>query len=465
MQDLHEKFLQQRQAYNKTPFANLSERLQRLSALEAMLNAKSTDFAEAIARDFGCRHVDETHLLEVYPSLAGLRHAKRHLKKWMKLEKRSVAWTFQPAKARVMYQPLGVVGIIVPWNYPLFLAIGPMIAAIAAGNHMMVKISESTPQFGEVFAKAIAEYFPDDFILVVNGDVEIAQAFTELPFDHLLFTGSTSIGKKVMASAAQNLTPVTLELGGKSPTLLDRNIDLDKTCQRVIITKLFNAGQTCVAPDYVLIPEEDLEGFITSSKKWAAHYYPKGLAVDFTSIINEAQYQRQSGLVEELRQNQIRLEPLFDDLDDDTNHKIVPQLAINPDNHLMAMRQEIFGPLLPVVTYKNFEAAIQWINERDRPLALYFFSQNKKNIQTVLEQTHAGGVAINECLLHVAQENLPFGGVGPSGMGHYHGKDGFLTFSKGKGIFYQSSINGAGLLTPPYKGFTKTLLKWLLRWA
>ncbi len=458
-------FENQQSAYRHQPYASLEERKQRLSRLEAMLNKYADSFAEAIAEDFGCRSINETRLLELFPSLSGIRHAKKHLKKWMKPEKRSVALAFQPAKARVIYQPLGVVGVIVPWNYPLFLAIGPMTSALAAGNHVMVKMSESTPIFGDKFAQAVKEFFPGELITIVNGQVEVAEQFTRLAFDHLLFTGSTGVGKKVMAAAAENLTPITLELGGKSPTILDRNIDLEKAVQRIIIAKLFNAGQTCVAPDYVLVPDDLLEPFIKEAKKAALSYYPDWQNKDYSSIIDGRQYQRQKDLVEELAQKQVRLEPMLSGEDDDTGRKILPRMAINPPVDLHAMEQEIFGPLLPVIPYSHLQDAINWVNNRERPLALYFFSKNKKHINNMLQQTHAGGVSINECVLHVVQENLPFGGIGPSGMGHYHGRDGFVNFSKGKGVFYQSKINGAFLLTPPFKGFTKKLLKWLLKFA
>ncbi len=462
-QNLETLFESQQNAFRATPYSDLNTRLHRLTRLEQLLKKYEIEFCEAISQDFGCRTGDETRLLEMFPSFAGIRHAKKHLKKWMKAEKRAVSLTFQPAKARVFYQPLGVIGIIVPWNYPLFLAIGPMVSAMAAGNHLMVKISESTENFGRVFAKAVAEFFPEDLVTVVNGSVEVAQQFTQLAFHHLLFTGSTSVGKKVMAAAAKNLTPVTLELGGKSPTILDVDIDIDKAAERVIITKLLNAGQTCVAPDYVLLPEQSLNQFVVAAKKWAKKYYPDWLNTDYTSIINQTQYQRQKSLLDEIQASDVVVEALFEGEDDDHNHKLIPRLVINPEPQQKVMKEEIFGPILPLVTYKEFEQALDWVNQRQRPLALYLFSRNNLHIERTIQQTHAGGVAINECLLHVAQENLPFGGVGPSGMGHYHGRDGFITFSKAKGVFYQSRLNGASLLTPPYAGLTKKLLKLLLK--
>lgn len=462
---LQSLFDNQRQACNKQPYPDTNLRKQWLTSLEKMLNAHGDNLAQAIGQDFGCRTIDETKFLEMFTSYASIRHARKKLKKWMKPEKRPVSLLFQPAKARILYQPLGVVGIIVPWNYPLYLAIGPMVSAFAAGNRVMVKLSESTPVFGDRFAEAIKEFFPEDVATVINGDVEIAKEFTTLPFDHLLYTGSTQVGKLVMQAAAKNLTPVTLELGGKSPTIIDRNADIKNAAKRITIGKLVNAGQTCVAPDYVLLPEENLEQFISLSRAAAANFYPDWRNVDFTSIINDKEFARQQALVKELENTHVRIEPLLPGEDRETDRKIVPRIVVNPERETRAMEEEIFGPLLPVITYTSLSEAIEWVNRGERPLALYFFSRNKTNINRVLKETHAGGVAINECILHVAQEELPFGGIGPSGMGQYHGRDGFVTFSKAKSIFYQSRINGAGLLTPPYKGFTKKMINLLTKIA
>ncbi len=458
-------FQNQQQACKKQPFPEANLRKQWLTSLEKMLDLHGDRLAQAIGQDFGCRTLDETRFLEMFTSYAAIRHARKKLKRWMKPEKRPVSLLFQPAKARILYQPLGVVGIIVPWNYPLYLAIAPMVSAFSAGNRVMVKLSESTPIFGDRFAEAVKEFFAEDVATVINGDVSVAKAFTCLNFDHLLYTGSTQVGKLVMQAAAQNLTPVTLELGGKSPTIIDRNADLKNAAKRITIGKLVNAGQTCVAPDYVLLPEEKLEEFITLSRAAAAKFYPDWRNVDFTSIINAKEFARQQSLVRELTAAKLRIEPLLPGNDRETDRKIVPRIVVNPDRETRAMEEEIFGPLLPVITYTSLSEAIEWVNRGERPLALYFFSKNKTNINRILKEIHAGGVAINECILHVAQEELPFGGIGASGMGHYHGRDGFITFSKAKSIFYQSKLNGAGLLTPPYKGFTKKLINLLTKIA
>ncbi|MGV6853349.1 MAG: coniferyl aldehyde dehydrogenase [bacterium] len=462
---MHLLFENQQKACTKQPYPDVKLRKQWLTSLDKMLKVHGDSLAEAIGQDFGCRTVDETRFLEMFTSFACIRHASKQLRKWMRPERRPVSMLFQPARASILYQPLGVVGIIVPWNYPLYLAIGPMVSAFAAGNRVMLKLSESTPVFGARFAEAIKEFFPEDVATVINGDVEVAKEFTTLAFDHLLYTGSTQVGKLVMQAAAQNLTPVTLELGGKSPTIIDRKANLKNAAKRITIGKLVNAGQTCVAPDYVLLPEKDLEAFISLCRAAAANFYPDWRNVDFTSIINNKEFARQQTLIDELKKANVRIEPLLSGEDRESDRKIVPRIVVNPERKTRAMKEEIFGPLLPVVTYSNLSEAIEWVNRGERPLALYFFSQNKTNINRILKETHAGGVAINECILHVAQEDLPFGGIGPSGMGQYHGRDGFITFSKAKSVFYQSKINGAGLLTPPYKGLTKKLIQLLTKIA
>lgn len=457
-------FEAQKSAYKRNPYADATLRKYRLNRLDEMLQKYEQPFADAIAKDFGTRTIDETRFLDVFTSFAGIRHARKKVKSWMKPQRRPVSLLFQPAKARILYQPLGVVGIVVPWNYPLYLALGPMVCAMAAGNHVMVKMSESTPLFGQCFQQACQEFFNEDEVCIVNGGIDVAVEFTQLDFDHLLYTGSTAVGKKVMAAAAENLTPVTLELGGKSPTIVDTQCDLVKAVQRIVIGKLVNAGQTCVAPDYVLLPESLLEPFIEQAKIAAEHYYPDWKNQDYTSIINDKEYQRQLQMVDELKGG-FRIEPLLSGDDIDHARKVCPRIVVNPDSHCISVQQEIFGPLLPVITYRHISEAINYVNQGERPLALYVFSQNKNTIKQILTQTHSGGVAVNDCLLHVAQEELPFGGIGPSGMGHYHGKEGFVTFSKAKSIFYQSRINGASLLTPPYKGFTRKLLALLTRIA
>ena len=463
--DLRKIFDKQKLASINMPFPEAAVRKGWLRSLEKLLNEHGDNLANAIEQDFGSRSIDETRLLELFTSFAGIRHSRKKLAKWMRARRRPISMMFQPAKGQILYQPLGVVGVIVPWNYPLYLAIGPIVSALSAGNRVMVKMSESTSVFGEQFEEVMKQYFAEDLVTIINGDVEVAKEFTKLPFDHLLYTGSTEVGKLVMAEAAKNLTPVTLELGGKSPTLIDRNSDLKNAAKRIIFGKLVNAGQTCVAPDYVLVPEDKLEEFVSHCRNAAAGYYPDWKNQDYTSIIDERQYQRQLALVEEMKQVGARLESLLPGEDRDSDRKILPRIVINPDRSTRVMQEEIFGPLLPIISYNTLSEAIAWVNDGERPLALYFFSKSDKNIAQVLKQTHAGGVAINECILHLAQEELPFGGIGPSGMGHYHGEEGFITFSKAKSVFYQSKINGAGLLTPPYKGLSGKLIKFFMKFA
>jgi acyl-CoA reductase-like NAD-dependent aldehyde dehydrogenase len=464
-QELTTIFDKQKLAAEKMPFPEVDVRKGWLTSLEKLLDVHGDNLAKAIEKDFGYRSLDETRLLEFFTSFAGIRHSRKKLGKWMRPRRRPISMLFQPAKGEILYQPLGVVGVIVPWNYPLYLAIGPIISALSAGNRVMVKMSESTPFFGELFAEVMKQYFAEDLVTIINGDVEVAKEFTKLPFDHLLYTGSTQVGKLVMAEAAKNLTPVTLELGGKSPTIVDTKSDIRKAAKRIMFGKLVNAGQTCVAPDYVFVPEDKLEEFVTHCRSAAGNYYPDWQNQDYTSIIDNRQYQRQLELVEEMQQAGVRIESLLPGEDRQSDRKMAPRIVINPESSTRVMQEEIFGPLLPVITYKILSEAIAKVNAGERPLALYFFSNNDKNIAQVLKQTHAGGVAINECVLHLAQEELPFGGVGHSGMGHYHGEEGFITFSKAKSVFYQSKINGAGLLTPPYRGLSGKLIKFFMKIA
>jgi len=339
------------------------------------------------------------------------------------------------------------------------------VAALAAGNRVLIKMSESTPVLGELLVRLIGQYLPPGLVGVVNGDIEVARAFSALDFDHLLFTGSTATGRQVMSAAAKNLTPVTLELGGKSPTIIADDYDLKKAAGRICTAKLLNAGQTCVAPDYILIGRGRSDEFVQQMQRVARELYPAGFGGDYTSVINAAHYARLQALIAELEQHSTAVVELFEAADDPASRHLVPRIILNPDLSLGVMQQEIFGPLLPVVEVADLAGAIEWINARERPLALYLFSNDRNAIKRILRETCSGGVAINECMLQVAQDNLPFGGIGPSGMGQYHGHDGFLTFSKARGVFYQARYDGLPLLRPPYGGFGRKLLNFLLRWA
>jgi coniferyl-aldehyde dehydrogenase len=445
---LDRQFQAQRVAYTANPMPPAAQRQQWLSALRDLLSAERQALIEAISADFSHRSADETLLAELMPSLHGIHYARRHLKKWMKPSRRKVGMAFQPASAKVIYQPLGVVGVIVPWNYPLYLAVGPMVGALAAGNRVMLKLSESTPATGLLLKQLLARIFPEDLVCVVLGEADVGVAFSQLPFDHLLFTGSTSVGKHVMRAAAQNLTPVTLELGGKSPAIVSRDVPLKDAAERIAFGKTLNAGQTCVAPDYVLVPEDRVGAFVEAYRQAVQGFYPT-LAdnADYTAIINERQLARLNGYVSDATSKGALLIPLFEQ---GQGRRMPHSVLLNVTDEMTVMQDEIFGPLLPIVPYRDLEQAFSYINQRPRPLALYYFGYDNREQNRVLHETHSGGVCLNDTLLHVAQDDMPFGGIGPSGMGHYHGHEGFLTFSKAKSVLIKQRFNAARLIYPPY---------------
>lgn len=449
----------------RDPHPDWRSRAALLDALERLLRENAQAIANAISADFGNRSQHETQLLELFPSFEAIRHARRHLKSWMRPERRAVSMWFLPGRARVLHQPLGVVGIIVPWNYPLLLAVGPLVAALAAGNRVMVKMSEYTPATSELFAHLVSKYFSDDEVVVVQGDAGVAQAFAQLPFGHLLFTGSTKVGYSVMRAAAENLTPVTLELGGKSPAILGPDFPLEKFVERVMVGKTMNAGQTCIAPDYVLVPAGRAREFIAAAQKVMADCYPDILRTpDYSSIISERHFNRLVGLVEDARAQGAEVVPLSSAAEPDAKSRRIPPVALlNVTPDMQAMQEEIFGPILPVVPYRDLDEAIRYVNARPNPLALYYFDQDRGRIDHVLEQTLSGGVTINDTILHIAQDSLPFGGVGESGKGHYHGFEGFEAFSKKKAVFYQSRLNGMALFKPPYGKLFERMVKLLTR--
>lgn len=463
--DLHAIFERQRAAFAAAPFPDHAVRSDRLRRLARVLTENESAICDAIDRDFGGRPRIETELAEIWPGLEELKTAASQVARWMKPRRAGVSKWFLPATAQVMPQPLGVVGIIVPWNYPLYLAVGPMAAALAAGNRVMVKMSEFTPAFSAEFRSLCARCFSDDELCIVTGGPAVAAQFSALPFDHLLFTGSTTIGRKVMAAAAANLTPVTLELGGKSPAVIAPGYPIQHAVERILAGKLLNAGQTCIAPDYVLLPRATLGEFVATAHATARRLYPGGLADgNWCSVINERQYQRLSAGLDELAAHGTTVESLFPGAArDDTRHRLAPALVIDPPLDSTLMRDEIFGPPLPVIPYDDVEEAIAFITARARPLALYWFDRDTARIQDALQRTHAGGVSVNDTLLHIAQHTLPFGGVGASGMGHYHGRWGFDTFSKLKPVFRQARFNGLRLFLPPYSQTMRRLLEIMKR--
>jgi len=454
----------QRAAFGQQP-PDADKRIQALRALLKAVRGRREEFVRAISEDFGGRAREETLLLEVFPLVDAIRHTIRQLPRWMRPRAAAAGWQFLPGRARVIYQPLGVVGIIGAWNYPLLLSVSPLVSALAAGNHAMLKPSELAPRTAEVLARIIADLFPDKYVTVVTGGQETGAAFASLPFDHLLFTGSTRVGKLIMRSASENLTPVTLELGGKSPALVHSDFPAHTAAARIMAGKLYNAGQTCIAPDYVLVEAGAREEFVRLASQAATGMYPRLVDnPDFTRIVNRNHYQRLRGLVADAAlkgAEMAELNPAREAVNEQ-NRVFPPTLLWNVNDQMTVMREEIFGPVLPVVTYRSLDEAISYINSRPRPLALYYFDNNSKRVESVLARTTSGGVTVNDTILHIAQNDLPFGGVGASGMGSYHGFDGFLTFSKKKGVFLQSRFTTLGLLRPPYGALARRVTDFLI---
>lgn len=442
------------------------DRMDALRRLARALLDYQEQMVRAISEDFKGRAAEETLALELVPTLGEIRDARRHLKRWMEPRDVAVDWQFWPGRARVEMQPKGVVGILGAWNYPLFLTIGPAVGAIAAGNHVMIKPSELAPRTGALIEEMIAKTFPAEYVAVVNGGVDVAQEFSSLPFDHLLYTGSTRVGRLVMKAAAENLTPVTLELGGKSPALVHPDYPLQTAVERILMGKLYNAGQTCVAPDYVMVPRSRAEEFLRLAEKTVARLYPR-LAdnPDYTRIIDAAHYRTLKKHLDDARAKGARaveINPAGEACSEE-NQVFPPVLLAEVNDEMSIMREEIFGPILPVVFYQTLDQAIGYINARPRPLALYYFDLKSSRVKDVLRRTVAGGVTVNDCMFHVGQCGLPFGGIGPSGMGEYHGKHGFETFSKKKGVFLESRWTPLSLIRPPYGALARGILKFLAR--
>ena len=460
---LHDTLEKQKAAFLKDPNPSYHERVVRLKALEKALLANKEALLNALDEDFNGRAKSESLLTEFMPNLGNIRYTVKRLNKWMKPSKRKLSPQLLPASAKVVYQPLGVVGIMVPFNYPLFLSLSPLVTVLAAGNRAMIKMSEFTPKTSELMATIIRETFPENLVTVVCGDDRVAREFSSLPFDHLIFTGSTAVGHHVMGAAAKNLTPVTLELGGKSPVIVDSDFPLQEAAERICYAKSLNAGQTCVAPDYILIKNEQKSAFIDYCLQAFRKMYPKVNGnSDYTSIINDRHYQRLQNLLQDAKtQGAVIHTPKQEDINDGSR-RIPLHLIENPTASMGVMQEEIFGPLLPVIGVESLDDAIQYVQQRPRPLALYYFGSDSDKQQAILEQTHSGGVCFNECMLHVAVEDMPFGGIGPSGMGHYHGHEGFLTFSKAKAVLSKGKLSSSRLVYPPYGGWLhKKLLRFL----
>ncbi|WP_244552532.1 coniferyl aldehyde dehydrogenase [Bradyrhizobium sp. Ghvi] len=437
------------------PAPDCAARLDRLARLRAVVADNEERFRRAISADFGHRAAVETTIAEAMMVFSEIRHAAKHLKSWMAPQRVATALQFLPARNRLMPQPLGVVGIIAPWNYPLQLTLAPAIGAIAAGNRVIIKPSELVPHFSALLEQTVAEKFDATELLVTGIEDEVARGFAHLPFDHLVFTGSTRVGRLVAEAAGRNLTPVTLELGGKSPAVIDASADLDEAAERIAYGKLLNAGQTCIAPDYVLVPEPSLQSFAEKVRAQMRRMFGIDPAnKDYTSIISDRHYARLEGLVADAAQRGAKiLQPAkADDPNWKAHRKFPPTLIVGATEAMAAMQEEIFGPVLPVLPYRQRADAIAFIVRRDRPLALYWFGTDSNARDDVLTRTVSGGVTINDCLFHFAQINQPMGGVGASGTGAYHGEWGFRTFSKLKPVFYRSKFNRLADLYPPYGG-------------
>ncbi|MBS0591162.1 MAG: coniferyl aldehyde dehydrogenase [Proteobacteria bacterium] len=439
-----------------------TQRMDDLKRLRSAFKARLETLIAAMNADFGRRARADCILGDAFTVLADIDHIRAHLHGWMRHRRSLADWLFWPATTEVRYQPLGVVGVISPWNYPVNLALMPLSAAIAAGNHVMLKPSEHTPRTSDELKSLLENVFPADRVATVLGGADVAATFAALPFDHLFFTGSTAVGRKVMLAAAQNLTPVTLELGGKSPAILAPGYPIATAVERIAAGKFLNAGQTCIAPDYMLMQKESVAPFVAAMQRFIEQRYPSLASnADYTSIINEGQFQRLCGYVDEARAAGASVIELAQG--DAAARVFAPTLVIDPPQYLAVMQDEIFGPILPIVTVDSVDAAIDFVNARPRPLALYHFDHDRARTERVLEHTIAGGVTVNDAVLHIAQSNLPFGGVGPSGMGHYHGREGFLTFSKQKPVLYQARFSSMKILSPPHGKLANFVLKFLSR--
>ena len=459
LQRLREAWLAQRPDY--------AQRRDDIRRLRSAFRARLDEMAAAVSADFGHRSTHESLLADGMTVLAEIDHMLANLRRWMRPQRRGVGWRLWPARAQVRPTPLGVVGVIGPWNYPVNISLVPLATAIAAGNHVYLKPSEFNPRTNQFLRDLLREVFPPERVAIALGGSDVAAAFAALPFDHLMFTGSTAVGRRIMAAAAPNLTPVTLELGGKSPAVIGRDAPMDTTAARIATGKLFNGGQTCIAPDYVLVPEARRDEFVQALRREVAARYPDlETSPDYTRIINERNFQRLRGYLDDAQGRGLEVVPLAtlkDAAGAEAGRLLPPTLVIEPGDDAKVMQEEIFGPILPIKTYRRFDEVIDYINAHDRPLALYHFGHDRAEIERLLGNTVAGGVCINETLLQYACSNIPFGGVGASGMGHYHGREGFMTFSKAMPVLRQSRWTLSDRLKPPYGGFPAKLIRLLLR--
>ncbi|MEO0438392.1 MAG: coniferyl aldehyde dehydrogenase [Pseudomonadota bacterium] len=452
-------------AEGKVTAATRKDRLQR--GIDAIIKHQDR-IVDALNTDFSGRPREVTLLTDVGPTVQPMKHAIKSLEKWMRREKRSTMFPLNLLGARsfIEYQPLGVVGVISPWNFPIQLTFGPLAGILAAGNRAMIKPSEFTPATSELMAQMITEAYDENEIAIFTGGPEVGQAFSGLAFDHLLFTGATGVAKHIMGAAARNLVPVTLELGGKSPVIVSRDADLEVAARRIMLGKTMNAGQICLAPDYLMVPEEKLDAMVAALKKVTAEMYPTILGNDqYTSVVNDRHFQRLQSYIADAESRNVKVEPINPANEDFASQKdgfkIPPTLLITPPEEAKVLEDEIFGPLLPIKTYQDFSETIDYVNAHPRPLAAYYFGNSDTEEDAVLNKTTSGGVCINDVIMHVTQEDLPFGGIGPSGTGSYHGLDGFRNFSHAKAVYRQSKFNVAKIagMLPPYGKATESTIK------
>jgi len=450
---------EQKNAFNAAPLSTKKQRIDNLKQLKTALLTHQESIIEALSKDYGHRPTQDSIIGDILPCVMNINYTIKKLKKWMKPSRRSAGLLLAPATVRVEYQPLGVIGIMVPWNFPVMLSVGPLITALAAGNRAMIKLSEFTPHTNKAITAMLSSIFDDSQVAVIEGEAEIAAQFSALPFDHLMFTGSTTVGRHVMRAAADNLTPITLELGGKSPVIIAPDMPIETAVERLIYGKCLNGGQICVAPDYVLCPRDKVDELVQSYQaQFQTMYGENSSRHDYTHIINDTQHQRlEASLVDAANKGAVII-PANNAERDVTSRNMATQLITNVSDDMLIMQQEIFGPILPILPYDSLDEAISYINERPHPLALYIMSFNKTAQRKILNNTKSGGVCINDTIMHVAADDAPFGGVGSSGMGQYHGHEGFQTFSKAKTILSRGRLNTGKLVYPPYDTFIQRLL-------
>jgi coniferyl-aldehyde dehydrogenase len=456
----------QRAAYLSNPIPDYEARCADLRKLKAFVREHQDAICDAISADYGHRSRHETLLAEVLPVLHGIDHTLKHLKRWMKPQRRAIdRLTFGLAANRVIPQPLGVVGVIVPWNFPVNLSLVPLTAIFAAGNRAMVKMSENSRHLAKLLIREMPDYFPEDKLQFFDETGGVGVEFSKLPFDHLLFTGSGQTGRAVMAAAAANLCPVTLELGGKSPAVVCEDFPLRTAAERILYVKYLNAGQICTTVDHVYVPEPRVKEFVRLAQEIMPKRYPSLDSPDYTAIIDDIAYARLLHALDDAKQRGAQVIPLIPGKPFDAKlRKIAPHLVLNAPADCLLMQREIFGPILPVIAYEDLEDdVIRRINAGPRPLALYPFSKQRATQDLLLTHVMSGGVSVNDALFHVGQHDLPFGGVGDSGMGHYHAHEGFLTFSKLRPVFHQANFALTALLSPPYGRLADRLLRFLLK--